>query len=129
MPGTLKNTMKLTIVGIAILFATVGATAEARSCSDLSSDLRAMQKAQDALLESMVRKNESMASTLDQYAQTLNSKKTVRKTDIVGMKKSAVAFRNHQEREEKLVQRFSNKTEELLSQVEQCLKSKTIAAQ
>lgn len=132
MPATminaLKNSLKLAILGVSILLATA-VQAEARSCSDMTNDLRAMQKAQTALLESMVRKNESMASTLDQYAQTFNSKKTVRKADVVGMKKSAVAFRNHQGREQKLVQRFSDKTDELISQVEQCLKSKTIAAQ
>ncbi len=119
---------KLGVLSLSILFAMVSG-AEARSCSELTQDLRAMQKAQASLLQSMIRKNESMASTLDQYAQTLGTKKNLRKSDTLGMRKSATAFRNHQEREEKLVRRFENKTDELISQVEECLKSKTIAAQ
>lgn len=104
-------------------------TAHAKSCSDLNHELRAMQKAQSTLLQTMVKKNDSMASTLDQFSESFSVKSKLKKTDLVGMKKSAQAFRRHQDREEKLVERFQNKTAELLDEVESCLRSKTIAAE
>ena len=119
--------LQLGILGFSIVLAM--AKAEAKSCSELSSELHSMQTAQTSLLQSMVRKNESMASTLDQYADNFSVRKAVRKADIVGFHKSAQAFRNHQDREEKLVQRFQSKTDELISSIDECLKSKTIASQ
>lgn len=128
MKGFIKKAVQMGILAAGMTVA-MGAGAEAKTCSQLTEDLRAMQKAQSSLLETMVRKNESMASTLDEYATTFSVKKNLRKADLTGMKRSAQAFRNHQDREEKLVQRFESKTEQLISQIEDCLKSKTLAAE
>lgn len=125
----LSEAKLLKSAAMGFLFVLAAQVSEARSCGDLSQDLRSMQKAQDSLLQSMVRKNDSMATTLDQYSETLSVKKAVKKTDLIGMKKSAEAFRKHQDREEKLVQRFQIKTAELLEEVENCLHSKTVASE
>ena len=111
-----------------IVLLALSAAAQARTCAELNQDLRSMQKAQSSLLDSMVNKNDSMASTLDQYAENFNSQKAVRTTDVVSLKRSAEAFRSHKAREQKLVSRFQSKTDELLGQIEQCLKAKNIAA-
>lgn len=118
----------LRVGGLGVLIAmSIASVAEAKSCAELTDDLRAMQKAQASLLDSMVRKNGAMASTLDQYAQNFSKKRNLRKADLIGMKRSAQAFRSHEAREEKLVRRFQAKTDELLTLVEECLKAKTIA--
>jgi len=117
-----------TITGL-LLTLVLSSAAQAKSCGELADDLALMQKAQSSLLDSMVHKNESMASTLDQYAQNFSTKKVVRKEDVVSLKKSGQAFRSHGEREEKLVLRFEKKSVELIEMVQQCLKSKTIAAE
>jgi hypothetical protein len=127
-PAPMKSALKIGVLSSFLALALM-ANAEARSCSEIGEDLQAMQKAQASLLESMVRKNDSMATTLDQYAETFSVKKSLRKADLVGLKKSALAFRRHGDREEKLVQRFETKTAELISQVQECLKSKTIASE
>ncbi len=88
-----------------------------------------MHRAQTQLLESMVHKNESMASTLDQYAQNFSQQNKVRKADVVSLRKSAMAFRNHEGREQKLVQRFEKKTGELVEMIASCLQPKSLAAQ
>jgi hypothetical protein len=85
-----------------------------------------MNKAQQTLLGSMVRKNESMAETLDQYAYGFEQKgQRVQRLDLLSMKHSAQAFRKHGEREMSLVTRFEKSSDELLSKVEFCLSSKS----
>ena len=127
-PSPMKHALQAAVVTTVILIAMAQA-AQAKTCSELGDDLRSMQKAQASLLESMVRKNDSMASTLDQYANNLQNQRTVRKSDVISLRKSGQAFRDHESREEKLVGRFNKKTDELLTLVEECLKTKSIAAQ
>jgi hypothetical protein len=102
---------------------------ETSSCNQLILQLRAMEKAQESLLGSMVRKNESMATTLDQYAQNFEDKgQRVQKSDLLSLKRSAQAFRKHGDREKGLVVRFEKSSEELLSKVQSCLTSSSVKA-
>lgn len=90
-----------------------------------------MQQAQASLLKSLSKKNESMAKTLDQFGKNFeglaSQKKSVRRADVLGLKISAKAFREHGNREEQLIKRFEIATNELLNQVESCLSKSTIA--
>lgn len=90
-----------------------------------------MQAAQASLLKSLSQKNESMAKTLDQFSRNFEdlaqSKKSVQRKDIVGLKISAKAFREHGNREDQLIQRFETATSELFNQVESCLNNPTVA--
>lgn len=92
------------------------------SCLHLIQQLRAMEKAQQSLLTTMVGKNDAMATTLDQYARNFEtSGRRLQKSDVVSLKRSAQAFRRHGDREMGLVVRFEKSSEELISKVESCL--------
>jgi hypothetical protein len=94
----------------------------AHECVNVSLQLHEMQKAQDILLESMVKKNDSLAGTLDQFADDLSSHdQKSKKTDIVGMHKSAEAFRGHSDRELLLISKFEKKSQELIEKTSKCL--------
>lgn len=98
-----------------------GSVAGAKSCADLSNDLKSMQQAQASLLDSMVRKNDMVADTFENYRHSFSIKKKLAGSDLAGLKKSATAFRSHGSREEKLVARFKHKTDEIIRLVEACL--------
>lgn len=115
---------KTTILTVAMIL--IASTASAKtSCEPLMKDLRAMQQAQASLLKSLSQKNESMAKTLDQFSKSFEGlalqKKYLRRADIVGLKISAKAFREHGNREEQLIKRFEDAAGELFNQVESCL--------
>lgn len=96
------------------------------SCAQLVRQLRAMEKAQQSLLTSMVGKNDSMATTLDQYAKNFEIQgHRLQKSDVQSLKRSAQAFRRHGDREMGLVVRFEKSSEELLSKVEACLSAQS----
>lgn len=108
----------------ALLFS-VSALAAAPKCEELSQDLKAMQEAQKQLLQSLSRKNEMMATVLDQSAEKLEKilthNRTMKKSDLSGLHISARAFRNHEKRETALIEKFERASGELLDQVQGCL--------
>ena len=88
-----------------------------------------MQKAQQTLLRTMVRKNDSMAETLDLYADQFKQKNgKINNNQINGIRKSAHSFRKHSTREEKVVKQFEDATRQILTKVEKCLKKNRIEA-
>lgn len=81
-----------------------------------------MREAQSFLLQSMVKKNNSLAETLDLFAKDFSAKKgRLRRADFNKLKGSAEAFRGHAEREKSLISRFESSTEDLLDRVSRCL--------
>jgi hypothetical protein len=84
-------------------------------CPKLISDLQGMQKAQQAMMKSFVKKNDTIADALDHMA------KDQRNLNGLTLKRSAQTFRQHQVREAQLVSRFETASGQLLDQVEQCL--------
>ncbi len=91
-------------------------------CSEIVENLRAMRKAQSSLMNTLVKKNDSMAETLDLYAQRLSkSQGNVTKTEIVGLRKSAQSFRKHGVREQGIVRRFEAISAQLMARLEVCL--------
>jgi hypothetical protein len=95
-------------------------------CRAVASELKSMEQAQRTLLNNMVQNNDTMASTLEQYAddfkQSSRRRHPVSAKDISGLKQSAESFRQHKSREEKLVARFDQASSALLLKVESCLK-------
>lgn len=111
------------------LLLTADSQAADKKCSDVMKELQAMKKAQHQLFASFTQKNGTVAEVLDQHADQLQNKMNrqgkLKKTDLNSLKQSAKAFRGHEEREEKLVQRFEKATQELFEQVESCLNEKS----
>lgn len=114
----------------AMLVLTIAATyAQAASpnvdCRAVISQLKSMKQAQQTLLNNMVQNNDTMASTLDQYAGELKmssqKRHPVSAKEIHGLKQSAESFRQHKAREEKLVAKFDQASSALLTKVEACL--------
>lgn len=99
-------------------------------CKALAADLKAMREAQTFMLNSMIRKNNSLAETLDLFAKDFSAKKgQLKKLDFQKMKRSADAFRGHADRERGLVSRFENSADELVTRVQKCLEASPIASQ
>lgn len=108
------------ILGIELLGAS--AHAETTSCAQVSQQLLAMQKAQVALLSAMVNKNESMAAIFENYAKDFESEeRKLKRTDIQSLHSSAQAFRNHREREQQLIEKFSVRSNQLIEKTNECL--------
>lgn len=84
-------------------------------CPKLVSDLHGMQQAQQVMMKSFVKKNDTIAEALDHMA------KDQRNLNSLTLKRSAQTFRQHQVREAQLVSRFETASSQLLDQVEQCL--------
>lgn len=91
-------------------------------CSEILENLRAMKKAQSALMSTLVKKNDSMAETLDLYAQRFSKNQgAVTQTEISGLRKSAQSFRKHGTREQGIVRRFEAISLQLMARLESCL--------
>jgi hypothetical protein len=99
----------------------------ASKCDDLIQEIKSMQNAQKQLLQSLSQKNEMIATVLDQNADKLEKKMTVqralKKSDLYSLRVSAKAFRNHEQRESALIERFEKASAELLDQVQTCIAS------
>ncbi len=94
-------------------------------CENLIQDLKSMQGAQKELLQSFMKKNETMAEVLDQQADRLEKNlvlhQSLKKYDLSPMHVSAEAFRSHRVKEAQIVDRFGKASGELLEQVKACL--------
>jgi hypothetical protein len=109
----------------AVLTQEAYAAKKSPDCDKLILELRAMKKAEAILFANMTENNETMASTLDQYAgelkQAATYKRPVTSRDIKSLKSSAQAFRQHKAREKKLVAKFGQASDRVLIKVESCL--------
>ncbi len=107
----------------ALVFAS--AAHAASKCESLIQDLKSMQGAQQELLTSFMKKNETMAEVLDQQADRLEKNlilhQSFKKSDFRSMHVSAKAFRSHQQKELLIVNHFGKAVNELLEQVNSCL--------
>jgi hypothetical protein len=96
------------------------------SCEGLKSEIKAMEQAQKILLKDLVATNDNMAGTLDRYADDLKSDQSLHRSasviEIMDVKRSAGAFRQHKTREQKLIAKFELKSDQLLNKVESCLR-------
>jgi len=96
-------------------------------CLMLSRQLEQMADAQQKVLNSLVKKNDAVADTLDHFADDLGGTgQRVKKTDLLSLRSSAKSFRGHSVREAELVDRFAQKTGALVEKINQCLKKNEI---
>lgn len=95
-------------------------------CIGLSEEIKSMRDAERTLLRQMASNNTSFAMTLDQYAEEFSElSKTSRSLNVAhlsSIKRSAQAYRGHEQRELKLVGRFEEASDELFARIESCIK-------
>jgi len=113
---------------VAILFSQYSfAQQELHQCLELAKQLEQMANAQSKILNTMVKKNDSLADTLDHFADDLGSTgQKVKKSDIISIRKSAKSYRGHSARESELVESFSQRTGWLIDKVSECLKKNSV---
>lgn len=97
----------------------------AKTCNELSKDLEGMKNAQNSLLSTFVRKNEMMASVLEQNASKMEAKieqnQGIKISDIHSLKNSAEAYRAHDLKEKELVSKFEKASENLIQEIQKCI--------
>ena len=99
-------------------------TETAMNCQDLAGQMREYKNARHELMKVLIKKNDTMAETLDIFAVRLEDKTSQRvdKSDVMSLKKSAEAFRSHAGREGRLIEKFEQSSDRLFKRVADCLK-------
>lgn len=87
-------------------------TQQVASCSQLKQELKAMQKAQQVLMTSLVNNHETFATALEEYAE---------KPAMNPMQKSADAFRRRGLQGKKMASQLNQATADLIERVSACL--------
>jgi glutaredoxin 2 len=97
-------------------------SSEVVNCQSLILQLEAMQGAQKSLLQSMVRKNDTVADSFADYADQFEMKgHRFSKLDLFSLRNTSDSFRKHKERENQLIEKFNHSSSELISKVSICL--------
>jgi hypothetical protein len=97
-------------------------TSNTHSCNQVMKQLEMMNLAQKSILDSMLKKNEVLASTLDHYANDFERRdQKILHSDLLSLRNSAKAFRKHEAREQKLVNKFEEQAAQLITKVNVCL--------
>ncbi len=105
-----------------ILFAS-NTWAATSSCKELKEELKAMQKAQQQIMASLVNNHESFASSLEEYSTVVKtSKGNSVQTVSAQMDQSAQAFRQRGVQGKKMAGKLDEATGDLLARVASCLK-------
>lgn len=91
-------------------------------CQSLITQLEAMQAAQRSLLQSMVRKNDTISDSLSDYADEFSMKgNRLSKLDLQSIRETSRSFQRHKVRESMMVEKFERSSRELISKVSVCL--------
>lgn len=90
------------------------------NCQQVKIQLRGLQEAQEELLKSFLNKNLAMAGTMDEHAKRLQ-KSAKRTKQVKSLRDSADSFREHHQREAKLIARFEQASREVLRLAEKCM--------
>lgn len=104
-----------------ILFA--GNSFAASSCGQLKEELKAMQAAQQQIMNSLVNNHETFASSLEEYSVIVKGAKGASSGVIAGeMSESSQAFRARGIKGKKMANKLNEATTDLLARVAACLK-------
>lgn len=128
------------ILALGILIAGLWGTEDARAavaqagglenCQELALQMNEYKTARHSLMKSLIKKNDTMADTLDIFADRFEDKKMSRvdKGDVASLKTSANSFRSHAQREGRLIDKFEQSSERLFTRVAECLKGNSPGA-
>lgn len=90
-------------------------------CQKLSSELSQLIRAQKELTNSMIRKNKYFSSSLNGYADSIESGQQRKQATVSSLRQSAKAFEQHELRERKLASAFEKKSMDLATRIASCL--------
>lgn len=100
----------------------------ASNCAGVAEDLKAMQKAQQSISESLIDNHSSFASILEGYSDTLSTSATlgqpVTKEAVTNMNESAKAFRLRGQNAQKLNIKLNQASDQVIAKAIECLKSR-----
>lgn len=95
----------------------------AKSCSELKHELKAMQQAQQTIMQSLVNNHETFSSTLEEFSgQIFEAEISTSASVSAEMNHSAESFRKRGVRAKQLSQKLNQSTQDLLARVASCLK-------
>lgn len=101
-------------------------TATQTDCKEVASDLKAMQKAQQSISESLISNHDTFADLLTDYSGLLSTSadlgKPVTKDAVQKMGESAKSFRTRGQNAEKLNQKLTIASNEVIDRAIACLK-------
>lgn len=94
-------------------------------CTEIAEQMKEYKAARHALMKGLIKKNDTMADTLDLFAERFENKKgdKVQTSDVARLKKSADSFRSHGTRETNLIERFEVSSDRLFERLNDCLKA------
>lgn len=98
------------------------------NCSEVAEDLKAMQKAQQNISDSLIGNHASFASILEGYSDTLATSASlsqpVTKEAVTNMNESAKAFRIRGQNAQKLNIKLNQASDQVIAKAIECLKSR-----
>lgn len=106
------------VVGSEEVLAAKGASAGAKACAELKTELLAMQKAQQAIMQSLVSNHQTFAVALEEYSATATLAPKVASQE---MKRSAQSFRSRGVQGQKMASRLNKASSDLIARVALCL--------
>jgi hypothetical protein len=96
------------------------------ACSELVSELKTMQKAQQAMLTSLTANHETFARTIEDLTSEIELRERQVPDDALrSMDKTAQAFRQRGNQARQSVAKMDAATTDLVQRIEKCLKGKT----
>ncbi|MFZ4402753.1 MAG: hypothetical protein ACOYOK_01510 [Pseudobdellovibrionaceae bacterium] len=97
-----------------------------KQCQALQAELKAMQNAQEQIMHSLVNNHDLFAQQLEKYAMAVQLSprmgSAAHKTLVGNMQSSAEAFKLRAEKGEKMTDKFTTASADLLQRVLECLK-------
>lgn len=111
----------LFLVSLSLFLPSLGYSAV--SCSQAIEDLRQMKAAQLAVQGSLIKNHDMMAESMESYAEALkDSSGKAHKTVESSMVSAASSLRKRGEKGQELADQLAQKTDEIIKEVENCLK-------
>lgn len=108
----LKSLAALIFTSLITVSASAAVATDTGSCAQLKQELKAMQKAQQVMMTSLVNNHETFATALEEYAEKPAAKP---------MQKSAQAFRHRGLQGKKMANQLNQATADLIARVSACL--------
>ena len=101
-----------------VLAAKAKGSSQAKACAELKTELLAMQKAQQTIMQSLVSNHQTFAVALEEYSATATLAPKVASQE---MKRSAQSFRSRGVQGQKMANRLNNASSDLIARVALCL--------
>lgn len=106
------------VLNAEVVLAANNSMAKKMECSALKEELKAMQQAQQSIVNSLVSNHQTFAVTLEEYSDTAVSAPKVASKE---MKRSAQSFRSRGVQGKKIAEKLNKASADLIARVATCL--------